>query len=46
LRRREEDVIQDSAPEVAGLMEKAFSNLLANIEKEHYVINRYRRIFD
>jgi cytochrome c len=40
---REEKFMQDSAPEAAGLTEQAFPNLLANIEKENYVINRYRR---
>jgi hypothetical protein len=43
LRPREEKPMQDSAPEAADLTEMAFPNLLANIDKEHYVINVYRR---
>ncbi|MGZ3593999.1 MAG: hypothetical protein ACXU9G_00245 [Syntrophales bacterium] len=43
LRPREEKVMQDSAPEAADLTEMAFPNLLANIDKEHYVINIHRR---
>ena len=46
LRPRQENVMQDSAPEAADQTEKAFPNLLANIEKEHYVINRYESIYD
>jgi len=32
--------------EAADLTEKAFSNLLAKIEKEHYATKREGRIFD
>jgi hypothetical protein len=33
-RPRAENVVEDTAPEAAGLIEKAFSNLLANIKKD------------